>query len=122
MNKTRRNVCAGALAGVAALLAGGAAGAKTTKERVVKIEAKKFTYTPNRIILKKGQAVALQLTALDFMHGFKIPDWNIRADLPPGQVTTVHIHPDKAGEFDFLCDNFCGDGHEEMSGKFVVTD
>jgi len=122
MNQQRRSVCAGALAGIASLLLGATAQAKAAKERVIKIQAKKFVYTPNRITLKKGEAVVLQLTALDFTHGFNVPDWKIRADLPPGQVTTLHITPDKVGEIDFLCDNFCGDGHEEMNGKFVVVE
>jgi len=124
MNKSRRQVILGVV-GVGALAVAGAAGAKSAaaakaKEKVVKLEAKKFVYTPNRIVLKKGQPVVLEITSVDFTHGFKIPDWNIRADLPPGQVTKVHLKPDTEGEFDFLCDNFCGDGHEGMSGKIVV--
>jgi cytochrome c oxidase subunit 2 len=39
----------------------------------------------------------------------------------PGQVTRVTLKPDSAGEFDFLCDNFCGTGHEEMNGEIIVT-
>jgi len=126
MDKSRRHLLLGAM-GVGALALAGAtgtaranAGTAKVKEKVVKLEAKKFVYTPNRIVLKKDQAVVLEITALDFTHGFKIPDWNIRADLLPGQVTKVHLKPDTAGEFDFLCDNFCGDGHEGMSGKIVV--
>ncbi|MGV8933044.1 MAG: cupredoxin domain-containing protein [Gallionellaceae bacterium] len=90
------------------------------KERIVKIVAKRFSYSPNEIVLKKGQPVVLEFTSLDFMHGFKIPDLNIRADLPPGKVTKVHITPEKSGVYDFLCDNFCGSGHEEMSGRIIV--
>jgi cytochrome c oxidase subunit 2 len=30
--------------------------------------------------------------------------------------------PDKVGTFPFHCDIFCGEGHEDMTGKFVVTD
>lgn len=116
-------MCVGALAGIGALLCASAAGAKSAlKERVINIQAKKFIYTPNRIVLKKGQPVVLQFTALDFTHGFNIPDWKIRADLPPGKITTVRLIPDRAGEFDFLCDNFCGEGHEGMNGKIIVTD
>jgi len=109
-------------AGLGSLLYAGLAGAASgkVKEKVIKVEAKKFEYTPNRIVLKKNQAVVLEITALDFTHGFKIPDWNIRADLMAGQVTKIRLLPDTAGEFDFLCDNFCGTGHEEMSGKIVV--
>ena len=91
-------------------------------ERVIKIVAQRFSYTPNEIVLKKGQPVVLEFTSLDFVHGFKIPDLNIRADLPPGKVTKVRITPDKEGVYDFLCDNFCGSGHEEMSGRIIVKD
>lgn len=91
-------------------------------ERTIKIVARRFSYTPNEIMLKKGQLAVLEFTSIDFVHGFRIPDLNIRADLPPGTVTRVRIKPDKAGVYDFLCDNFCGSKHEEMSGRIVVTD
>ena len=90
------------------------------KEPVIKIVAQRFAYTPNEIVLKKGQSVVLEFTSLDFLHGFKIPDLNIRADLPPGKVTRVRITPEHEGVYDFLCDNFCGSGHEEMSGRIIV--
>jgi hypothetical protein len=31
------------------------------------------------------------------------------------------VRPERAGTFAFHCDVFCGDGHEEMSGRIVVT-
>jgi cytochrome c oxidase subunit 2 len=93
-----------------------------SKERVIKIVAQRFSYTPNEIVLNTDQPVRLEFTSIDFVHGFKIPDLNIRADLPPGQVTTIRLTPQKAGVFDFLCDNFCGSGHEEMNGKIIVKD
>jgi len=92
------------------------------KERVIKIVAKRFAYSPNQIVLKTGESARLEFTALDFTHGFKIPDLGIRADLPPGKVTVVSLTPQKAGSYDFLCDNFCGSGHEEMNGRIVVKD
>ena len=87
---------------------------------VVKIVAQKFKYTPNKIVLKKGQASVLEFTALDFVHGFHLPDLKIRSDLIPGRVTRIELKIDKEGTYEFLCDNFCGDGHEEMVGKIVV--
>ena len=124
MDRLRRQICVAAVYGIGALLYGGAIGAAKAKvkERRIKIQAKKFEYTPNIIILKTGQPVVLEFTSVDFIHGFKIPDMNIRADLPPGQITKVRFTPDKAGEYEFLCDNFCGSGHEEMSGKIIVKD
>ena len=124
MDRLRRQICVAAVYGIGALLYGGAIGAAKAKvkERRIKIQAKKFEYTPNIIILKTGQPVVLEFTSVDFIHGFKIPDLNLRADLPPGQITKVRFTPDKAGEYEFLCDNFCGSGHEEMSGKIIVKD
>ena len=100
---------------VAQLLSGAA-----SEPFVVKVIAQKFKYTPNEIILKKGQASVLEFTALDFVHGFHLPDLKIRSDLMPGRVTRIELKIDKEGTYDFLCDNFCGDGHEEMVGKIVV--
>ena len=124
MDRLRRQICVAAVFGTGALLYGGAIGAAKAKvkERRIKIQAKKFEYTRNIIILKTGQPVVLEFTSVDFIHGFKIPDMNISADLPPGQITKVRFTPDKAGEYEFLCDNFCGSGHEEMSGKIIVKD
>jgi len=95
---------------------------KSGKERVVKIVAKRFAYTPSEIVLKTGVPARLEFTSLDFVHGFKVPDLDIRVDLPPGRVTIVKLTPLKAGTYDFLCDNFCGSGHEEMGGKIIVKD
>ena len=92
------------------------------QEQVIKIVARRFAYTPNEIVLKKGQPVVLEFTSIDFVHGFKIPELNIRADLPPGKVTRIRLTPDKAGVYDFLCDNFCGSEHEEMSGRIIVKE
>jgi hypothetical protein len=38
----------------------------------------------------------------------------------PGQVAKLRFTPDKTGTYPFLCDVFCGDGHETMSGKLIV--
>jgi cytochrome c oxidase subunit 2 len=95
-------------------------GKNSNKERVIKIVAQRFSFTPNEIILKKGENVRLEITSLDFVHGFNVPDLNIRADLPPGKVTVIHLTPQKAGTYDFICDNFCGAGHEDMGGRIIV--
>jgi len=94
----------------------------TKQEKVIKIVAQKFSFTPNEIVLKKGEMVRLDFTSLDFIHGFNVPDLKIRADLPPGKITTVVLTPEKTGTFEFVCDNFCGSGHEDMAGRIIVVD
>ena len=115
---TKRQFLSAAPLSLAALLLG-AARAKSTK-KVIKIEARKFRFAPNLIELKKGEAVTLELTAVDFPHGFSIPELKVRADLVMGKTIQVQLKPEEAGQFAFLCDNFCGSGHEEMAGTIVV--
>ena len=90
--------------------------------RTVKLVAKRFVFTPGEIVLKKGQPVVFELTTQDFGHGFRIPDLDFRADFVPDQVTKVKLTPRKTGKFEFVCDNFCGSGHEEMDGSLVVEE
>ena len=90
------------------------------KEKVIKIVARRFTYTPNKLVLKKGVPVVLELTTLDVLMGFSVPDFDVRADIIPGKVARVRLNPDKVGTFTFLCDIFCGSGHESMQGTLVV--
>jgi cytochrome c oxidase subunit 2 len=89
-------------------------------EPVIKILARKFVYSPNKLTLKKGVPVVLELTTADVLMGFFVPDFDIRADIIPGQVTRVRLVPDKIGTFTFLCDVFCGTGHETMNGTITV--
>jgi len=92
------------------------------KEKVIKITAKKFNYTPGEVKLKKGVPVILEFRTLDVLMGFNLPDFNARADIVPGKTTRLRLVPDKTGTFVFLCDVFCGTGHEEMNGKLIVVD
>lgn len=110
--------------GVCGAFLGAALGTETdpNKAQVVQVTAKRFTFSPQEIIVKKNQPVVLEFTALDFVHGFNVPSLKLRADLLPGQITRVRFTPESAGEYPFLCDNFCGAGHEEMHGRIVVTE
>ena len=118
MRAHRRNfVLAGALAAVAA-----ATGALAQpKPRVVKVVAKRFVFTPATIPLRKGEPVVFELTTQDVFMGMNIPDFGVRSDIVPDKTMKLAFTPDKAGTFTFLCDVFCGDGHEGMSGTLVVT-
>lgn len=91
-------------------------------EQVIKITAKRFSYTPNTITVKKGVPVVLQFTSTDRLHGFNCPDLGIRSDIPPKKITELRFTPRKTGTFPFHCDNFCGTGHDGMTGKIIVTE
>ena len=121
MQATRRRLTL-ALGGL--LLGAGTIGLRAAtqpEEQVIKILARKFTYSPNKLTLKKGVPVVLELTTADVLMGFNAPDFDVRADIIPGQVARVRFVPDKVGTFTFLCDIFCGSGHETMSGTITVV-
>ena len=89
--------------------------------RIVKVSARRFVFDPKEIHLKKGEAVSFELTTQDIFMGFSVPDFGVRSDIVPGKPMHLALTPDKAGTFTFLCDIFCGDGHETMSGRLIVT-
>lgn len=95
---------------------------KPTEPRTIDMVAQRFKFTPSEIRIQRGERVVLAIKSLDFVHGMSIPDFGVRADLMPGQITKVELQPPRSGTFDFLCDNFCGDGHEGMHGRFIVSD
>ena len=65
--------------------------------------------------------MVFELRTADFLMGFSVPDFNARADIIPGKVARLRVVPDKTGTFTFLCDIFCGSGHETMSGSLTVV-
>jgi cytochrome c oxidase subunit II len=105
-----------ALSSVAALTL-----AAEPKPRAIKVVAKKFEFVPSEIHVTHGETVILQFTAPEVTMGFNLADFKLRTDIVPGQVATLEFTPDKTGTFTFLCDVFCGKGHEDMSGTLIVS-
>ena len=103
-------------------LVGAAAGAiAQNDEKVIRVVARKFNFTPETIELKKDQPVILEFEAPEVAMGFNAPDFKVRTDINPGKLSRVRIVPEKKGEFDFHCDVFCGDDHENMTGTIRVV-
>ena len=113
----RRILLAAGLLGLTA----GAGVLAQSKPRVIRISSRRFVFTPNEIALKKGEPVIFELTAEDIFMGLNVPELGVRSDIVPGKVMSMPLTPQKTGTFTFVCDVFCGDGHEAMSGKLVVT-
>jgi len=93
-----------------------------SNEQIIRISASTFEFRPSEITLSKGVPVTLELISQDRHHGFKVAEFHLRADIQPGIVEKIRFVPDKVGNFTFLCDVFCGDGHEDMSGTLRVIE
>ena len=91
------------------------------KPRIIPVVARKFTYEPAEITLKLNEPVIFRLTTADVVMGFSVPDFAVRGTVIPGQTIDIAMTPTKVGEFIFLCDVFCGSGHENMEGTLRVV-
>ena len=119
IRKTRSAAAAVAAAMIAAYVVAQSA---EPAEPVIRITAKKFEFKPHEVTLKKGVPVILEFTTEDVFMGFNAPDLGARADIVPNKTTRVRVVPAKTGKVEYLCDVFCGSGHEEMSGLITVID
>ena len=104
------------LLGAAALALGGAGPAV----RTVRITAKRFEFDPDTVTLEAGRPAVLELVSLDRTHGFRIPELGIGTVIGERETVRLEIMPNRPGRFVFMCDRFCGDGHEDMIGLLVV--
>ena len=122
MRLDKKWLCAAAGAAALALASIATYVVAQPSEKVIRIGAKRFDYTPGELTLKKGEPVILEFTSSDVLMGFNLPDFNLRADIIPDKITRVRFVPDKTGSFTFLCDIFCGTKHEEMNGRLTVIE
>ncbi len=86
------------------------------------IMSKTWSFEPREITIPKGSEVTFYITSEDVQHGFKLQDTNLNVMVLPGQVTSLTIVFDEAGEYPYICTEYCGLGHAAMFGKVIVTE
>ena len=96
-------------------------GAETEPKRI-EITAKRFTFEPSTITLKKGQPVTLVLNNVDAAHGLRIRDLNVDIHAAAKGTGQVTFTPDKTGDFVGHCSVFCGAGHGSMELTLHVVE
>ena len=69
-----------------------------------------------------GRPFKVLLRSIDVLHDFTVPQFRVKMDLVPGQVTYVWFTPTRTGRFDLLCEELCGIAHFAMRGKVVVEE
>ena len=85
--------------------------------------AKRFSYMPDKITLKKDEPVVLVFHTQDVIHGFKVPDLNIKADnIKKDEDSEVSFTATQPGRFLGKCAHFCGKGHGSMTLQIDVVD
>jgi cytochrome c oxidase subunit 2 len=127
MTRTHRVLVAAAVAGTALLSEG--TGVSSTRQdpatvsapRTIEVVARKYAFEPDRIEVTEGDRVRLVVRSVDSVHGLQIKRFGVNKHVPRGgEPVTIDFTASRAGTFEILCSEFCGDGHDGMKGTLVV--
>ncbi|MCJ7429010.1 MAG: cupredoxin domain-containing protein [Candidatus Nanohaloarchaeota archaeon QJJ-5] len=96
-------------------------------DRVIEMVADDWYFDPSSITVQEGDYVRLEIESRNsetgqYDHGIGIPAFGVDEDLPAGETTTVEFEADEAGEYQFFCNLYCGQGHSDMSGTLIVQE
>ena len=89
----------------------------------------KFEYPPvdgvsvvsDELHLPAGKQVLLQMTSLDVIHSFWVPEFRVKQDLVPGRITELRITPTIDGNYKVRCAELCGTSHAYMEKPVVIS-
>ena len=71
--------------------------------------------------LREGAEYVLHLSSTDVNHGFSLFPLNVNFQVVPGYDYGLRVRPNQTGEFQIVCNEFCGVGHHMMVGKVIVV-
>jgi hypothetical protein len=112
-----------------------------TRTHNIQLKAKKFGYSPPRIVVNKGDTLVLKPTSLDVTHGFLLDGYPIeflikqqgiaylkytwedddgKVNTDWDKVSQVEFVAEKSGKFTFRCTQTCGNLHPFMTGELIV--
>ncbi len=62
------------------------------------------------------------MRSVDVLHNWYVPQFRAKMDAVPGTITYYWFEPNKIGEYEVLCAEYCGVGHYGMRGRVEVQD
>ena len=95
--------------------------ARASEPRVIDVVARKFAFEPARIEITEGETVRLMVRSADGVHGVSIKKFKVSEEIPRGGTPVmIEFTATAVGEFEILCSEYCGKGHEDMSARLVI--
>jgi cytochrome c oxidase subunit 2 len=88
----------------------------------IEITAKRFSFEPGEITLKKGEPVILVIKSADVAHGLRFRELNVDINVRAGGTAEAQFTPGVTGNFVGHCSVFCGSGHGSMALKLHVVE
>jgi cytochrome c oxidase subunit 2 len=89
-------------------------------ERLIRVDASQFSYSPGEVRVNEGDIVTIELASQDVVHGLYIDGYDLSVTADPGQPASLTFTADRPGMFRFRCNVTCGAMHPFMIGKLVV--
>lgn len=90
------------------------------RERLFRVEAGRFAYSPAILRANPGDRITIELEANDVVHGLEIDGYGLNVTADPGQPATLTFLADRSGVFRMRCSVTCGAMHPFMIGKLQV--
>jgi cytochrome c oxidase subunit 2 len=95
--------------------------AQADEPRVIEITARRFAFEPAEIDATVGERLQLVVRSADGVHGLEIKKLKIKKEVPRGgEPVTIDFTATSEGTFPILCSEYCGKGHNDMTGMLIV--
>lgn len=75
----------------------------------------------DELVVPLDRKVQYRLTSKDVIHAFWVPNFRIKRDVMPGQMTDTYATATLPGEYAIVCAELCGSGHATMRGTLRVV-
>jgi len=97
--------------------------ARTTDPvRTVDVALSRYAFSPERIELRAGEPVRLNVVSTDGTHGFQVKALGLNVHVPSrGTAVTIDLTPKEAGTYRISCSEYCGTGHSRMQAWLIVS-
>jgi cytochrome c oxidase subunit 2 len=88
----------------------------------VTMVAARYGFFPPVIEVPVNTPVKFRVASADVLHGFHVPYTNAATMVVPGYVSEVSTSFPTAGKYSFLCNEYCGLGHDSMWSRLIVVE
>ena len=88
----------------------------------VTMVAARYGFFPPVIEVPVDTQVKFRIASADVLHGVHVPYTNAASMIVPGYVSEFTTTFPKTGKFSFLCNEYCGLGHDSMWSRLNVVE
>ena len=84
--------------------------------------ARMWEFDPEEIVVPVGSVVDIYVSTPDVTHGLILLGTNLNLMAVPGVVNYARVKFDQPHNYQLLCHEYCGTGHERMAASLRVVD